>query len=78
MSERIRVEVERLAHGCAGSSASCGIVGVVATFRSMEQAGKSGAFAEAARGWDEAHAMLERVQGIRDRVAPPADDNTAQ
>jgi HPt (histidine-containing phosphotransfer) domain-containing protein len=51
-------EVRQIAHRCAGSSASCGMLGVVPPLRDLERMGKekrleaaTGAFAELERAW---------------------------
>jgi CheY-like chemotaxis protein len=58
-------DVRQIAHRCAGSSASCGMLGVVPPLRDLERMGKERRLADAPR----AFAELERRLGmVRDRL----------
>ena len=58
-------DVRQIAHRCAGSSASCGMLGVVPPLRDLERLGKERRLADAPR----AFAELERRLGmVRDRL----------
>jgi PAS domain S-box-containing protein len=60
-------DVRQIAHRCAGSSASCGMLGVVPPLRDLERMGKERRLADAPR----AFAELERRLGmVRDRLRP--------
>src|SRR5207244_10700878 len=67
-------EVRRIAHRCAGSVASCGMVGVVPPLRDLERMGKERRLADAPRAFAE---LERRSRMVRDRprehrAAPPA------
>lgn len=57
-------EVERLAHSCVGSSATCGINGLVEIFRALEHAASGG---EIGSG-EAALAEIERRMAVVDRA----------
>ena len=54
-------EVESLAHNCAGTSATCGMVAVVPAFRALEKAAREGCLDNAPALLDEAKKQFERI-----------------
>ena len=62
-------EVRRIAHRCAGSSASCGVLGVVPPLRDLERMGKERRLADAPRVFAE---LQRRLRMVRDRLREAA------
>jgi PAS domain S-box-containing protein len=58
-------EVRRIAHRCAGSSASCGVLGVVPPLRELEHMGKERRLADAPRVFAE---LEHRLGMVRERL----------
>jgi CheY-like chemotaxis protein len=58
-------EVRRIAHRCAGSSASCGVLGVVPPLRDLERMGKERRLADAPRVFAE---LERKLKMVRDRL----------
>jgi len=54
-------EVDELAHNCAGTSATCGMDGVVPAFRGLEQAARAGCLDNAPALLDEAKTQFARI-----------------
>jgi PAS domain S-box-containing protein len=65
-------EVRRIAHRCAGSSASCGVLGVVSPLRELERMGKERRLADAPRVFAELEQQLEKVRDRLRKYAEPA------
>jgi CheY-like chemotaxis protein len=70
------VEVRRLAHSCAGASATCGMGGIVPLMREMEKQGfeaklttAAGLYADAAREFDRICAFLATYSSPNDETA---------
>ncbi len=57
-------EVELIAHNCAGTSANCGMVAVVASMRELERAGREGQLAQAPVMLAVAKMEFERIQSF--------------
>jgi len=55
-------EVERLAHSCAGSSATCGAILLVSLLRQLEQMGRNGQLEGADEAVAEVARRFDRVQ----------------
>jgi PAS domain S-box-containing protein len=74
IAEGAAEEVRQIAHRCAGSSASCGMLGVVPPLQDLERMGKERRLADAPR----AFAELERRLGmVRDRLRQHAGASAA-
>jgi CheY-like chemotaxis protein len=72
-------EVRRIAHRCAGSSASCGMVGVVPPLRDLERMGKEQALGDAARVFADLERTLEIVrERFRERAEKQSMMQTAR
>ena len=54
-------EVDMIAHNCAGTSANCGMVGVVSSLRSLETAGREGCLDNALPLLGEAKSQFQRI-----------------
>jgi len=63
-------EVRRIAHRCAGSSASCGMVGVVPPLRDLERMGKERRLADAPRAFAD---FERRLKLVHDRLRGHAE-----
>jgi HPt (histidine-containing phosphotransfer) domain-containing protein len=63
-------EVRRIAHRCAGSSASCGMAGVVPPLRDLERMGKERELGGAARVFAD---LERRLELVRDRLRERAE-----
>lgn len=55
-------EVDQIAHNCAGTSATCGMVAIVPMFRALEKAGREGNLDKASEYLDEAKRQFERIR----------------
>lgn len=54
-------EVDLIAHNCAGTSATCGMVAIVPVFRALEKAAREGSLDRAPAYLDEAKRQFERI-----------------
>ncbi len=62
-------EIQRLAHGCAGGSAMCGLVGLTQAFRELELATESGSQQDMVQKLIRLRELLNRLRGFSDRMA---------
>ncbi len=62
LAARDGAELARLAHGCCGSSGSCGVTGLVAPFQELERLAGAGRFSAAGRQLDSIAARFARVR----------------
>jgi signal transduction histidine kinase/DNA-binding response OmpR family regulator len=73
------VEVELIAHNCAGTSANCGMTAVTIPFRKLEDAGRNGCLENAPATLAQAHKLFEQTRAFLDRhVSQPAKSPEAQ
>jgi two-component system, sensor histidine kinase and response regulator len=56
------VEVELIAHNCAGTSANCGMNAVAIPFRELETVGRTGSLANAPASLAQAHKLFEQTR----------------
>jgi two-component system, sensor histidine kinase and response regulator len=67
------VEVEAIAHNCAGTSANCGMVAVVQSMRDLEAAGRDGQLGSAGMALAQARQEFQQIQTYLDaHVMQPA------
>ena len=62
IKERNAVEVDLIAHNCAGVSANCGIVGIVLPLRELERMGRENQLAAAAMVSAQVRREFEKVK----------------
>jgi CheY-like chemotaxis protein len=58
----VAVEVRRLAHSCAGASATCGMKGIVPLLRELERQGNEGLLSDAAELCQKVEKEFERIR----------------
>jgi PAS domain S-box-containing protein len=58
------VEVELIAHNCAGTSANCGMNAVAIPFRELETVGRNGCLDNAPAVLEQAHRLFEQTRAI--------------
>ncbi len=61
------VEVRRLAHSCAGASATCGMTRLVPLLRELERQGRQGTLTDAAERFVQAAAELVRIRDFLEK-----------
>ncbi len=67
-------ELERLAHGCVGSSSTCGLPGMAEIFRSMETAARDGRLDDYADLAERAERRLRQVErALTEQLADRSD-----
>ena len=55
-------EVDLIAHNCAGTSATCGMVAIVPAFRDLEKIAREGCLDQAPALLEEAHKQFARIR----------------
>ena len=61
------VEVELIAHNCAGTSANCGMAAVAIPFRELEDAGRAGSLENAPATLTQAHQLFAQTRAFLDQ-----------
>ncbi len=73
-------EVERIAHLCCGTSATCGVLSIMPAFRELERMGQNGRLEDAQRPLAEAQSTFREVEALLNgfirRVEPSATIST--
>jgi two-component system sensor histidine kinase/response regulator len=64
------VEVELIAHNCAGTSANCGMTAVAIPLRELEDAGRAGCLENAPATLAQAHKFFEQTRAFLDQHVP--------
>jgi CheY-like chemotaxis protein len=64
------LEVEQIAHNCAGTSANCGMTAVSMPFRQLEAAGREGCLANASTDLAEAHRLFKKTRVVLEQYIP--------
>ena len=65
-------DVERLAHGCAGASMNCGMVGIAPLFKELEHAAREDRLADGAQWCAAIAEAFERIKGFLQTSQLPA------
>src|SRR5260370_25701475 len=64
------VEVELIAHNCAGTSANCGMNAVAIPFRELETVGRNGCLDNAPVMLAQAHILFEQMRAVLAQHVP--------
>jgi CheY-like chemotaxis protein len=65
------LEVKRIAHSCVGSSATCGMIAAVPSFRKLEEQAHEGSLTNAPQLYEQGRLALTRMKDYLDRQFPP-------
>lgn len=58
------LDVHKIAHGCVGSSGTCGMTKIAVVFKELEKMGKAGELAGAGALSEQARAEFERIKAF--------------
>jgi signal transduction histidine kinase/CheY-like chemotaxis protein len=64
------LEVELIAHNCAGTSANCGMNAIALPFRALEDAGRTGCLANAPTALAQAHRLFKETRAVLEQYIP--------
>jgi two-component system, sensor histidine kinase and response regulator len=64
------LEIEMIAHNCAGTSANCGMTALVLPFRQLEDAGRSGCLTIAPTALAQAHRLFKETRAVLEQYIP--------
>jgi HPt (histidine-containing phosphotransfer) domain-containing protein len=70
-------DVERLAHGCAGASSNCGMVGIAPLFRELEHAAREGQLTNGAERYAALVEAFERTKSFLQSLTSPGISTNA-